>query len=149
VSEARSTVEKLLKLELEVRSLLEDCYAVWVIGGSMVFGTGRRARKVYKPAQAVDAAKRSQLKAPNATDAFATLQTFPKQTRLLRKTASAMNPANQKVMVVVSAARRAYRLLAIAGSLFMAARPRYVVVIKLYTEQKRRKLISVGDMSRQ
>jgi len=65
-----------------------------------------------------------QLKAPNATAALATLQTLPKQTRLLRKTARAMNPANQKVIVRASAARRAYLLLAIAGSLFMAARPR-------------------------
>lgn len=36
--------------------------------------------------------------------AFATLQTCPKQTRLLRKTASAMNPANQKIMFSISAA---------------------------------------------
>jgi len=138
-----------LKLELEVRWVNEDCYAFCIIGGSIVLGTGRRARKVYRPAQAVEVAKRSQLKAPKATAAFATLHTLPKQTRLLRKTARAMKPANQNVMVKASAASRAYRLFAMAGSLFMAARPRYVVVTKLKTLQKRRKLISVGDMSRQ
>jgi len=89
------------------------------------------------------------LKAPNATDALATLHTLPKQTRLLRKTARAMKPANQKVMVVASAPSRMNRLLAAAGSLFKAARLRYVVVIRLKTLEKRRKLISVGDMSRQ
>jgi len=120
-----STVSKLLKLELETRQGPEGSYAPCDIGGSISFGAGRRLRrKVYTPAQAVEMAKRSQLKAPNATDALATLHTFPKQTRLLRKTARAMKPANQKVIVMASAARRANLLLAMAGSLFMAARPR-------------------------
>jgi hypothetical protein len=44
-------------------------------------------------------------KAANAAPAFATLQTVPKQTRSLRKTARAMDPASQNSIVRASAAR--------------------------------------------
>ena len=44
-------------------------------------------------------------KAANAAPAFAALQTVPKQTRSLRKTARAMDPASQNSIVRASAAR--------------------------------------------
>lgn len=89
-----------------------------------------------------------QLSAPKATDTFATLHTLPKQTRLLRKTARAMKPPNQNIMVTASAANSANRFAAMLGNLFRAASVRYVVVSRLKTLVKRRKLIST-HMSRQ
>jgi hypothetical protein len=57
----KSTVSKLLKLELEIRSLVwpECSYAPCDIGGSISFGAGRWRRKVYMPAHAVEMANSS------------------------------------------------------------------------------------------
>lgn len=46
-------------------------------------------------------------KALKATDAWAAEQTRPEHRRSLKKTASAMKPANQKIIVTASTARMA------------------------------------------
>jgi len=92
----------------------------------------------------VVAQKRSHSKAPKTTAASLALQGLPLlHPQSVKRTAKAMKPANQKIMVITSAARIPYLCAAVGNR--PGAIMRYATARRVQTLTKRRKFASDGD----
>jgi len=90
------------------------------------------------------AEKRSHSNAPNTVAAWLALQLLPLlHPQSVNKTARAMNPANQKIIVRNSAARMP-NLCAAVGKR-AGAMVRYATASRVHTAVNRRKFASAGD----